>query len=147
MTYLDPNLQIPLMLDSNAEMYNSFRSDKVKMNDLVEVWLKVFQQQEKYDATHIVQCQRMLFESASVALREMTRTGFDVRQREKELNTELSYEDAAQYLDCSVSTIKRLVGQSKLKVKKYNSKVVKITMKELESFRGNLRDSVPTHPV
>ncbi|MBX2896386.1 MAG: hypothetical protein KF763_13135 [Cyclobacteriaceae bacterium] len=139
MTYLSPDKQIPIMLDSNEQMYKAMQNDKVKMNDLEKVWLILFQQTDSYDAKHIVQCQRMLFESALSALQEFSRHDFDERMKEKELDRELSYEDAATYLDCSVSTIKRLVGQGKLNTKRYNNKVVKITVGELESFRASVR--------
>lgn len=139
MTYLDPERQIPIMVESNSEMFKAMQRDKVKMVDLEKVWLNLFQQTETYDAMHIVQCQRMLFESAMAAMQEFNRKDFNERQKEKELNRELSYEDAAIYLDCSVSTIKRLVGKKRLNPIKYNNKVVKLTIGELENFKLSLR--------
>lgn len=136
MTYYKAERQIPLMLDANAEMFKAMANDKIKIEDLERVWLDLFKQSELYDAKHIVHCQRMLFESALTVMLEMNRNDFDQRQKEKELSKELSYEDASLYLDCSVSTIKRLVGQNKLATKKYNSKNVRITVAELERFKA-----------
>lgn len=141
MTYLSPDKQIPAMLDANSELYKGMQNDTVKMDDLQSVWLNLFSQPELYDASHIVQCQRMLYESAQAALQELSRDDFEERQKERELNTELSYEDAATYLDCSVSTIKRLVGKGKIVTKKYNSKVVKITVGDIERFRASIKKS------
>lgn len=141
MTYLSPEKQIPIMLDSNSEMYKGMEDDTIKMNDLQSVWISIFAQDELYDAKHIVQCQRMLYESALAALQEVSREDFREREKERELKKELSYEDAAVYLDCSVSTIKRLVGQGKINTKKYNSKVVKITVGDIERFRASARES------
>lgn len=123
------------------------QSDKVKMADLEQVWLNLFQQTETYDAKHIVQCQRMLFESAMSAMQEFNRKDFGERQKERELTRELSYEDAAVYLDCSVSTIKRLVGRKKLNRIKYNNKVVKLTIGDLENFKSSLRSEIVTTEV
>lgn len=141
MTYLSPEKQIPIMLNSNSEMYKGMENDTVKMSDLQSVWISIFTQDELYDANHIVQCQRMLYESALAALQEVSRDDFREREKERELKKELSYEDAATYLDCSVSTIKRLVGQGKINTKKYNSKVVKITVGDIERFRASARES------
>ena len=137
MTYLSPDKQIPIMVDSNSEMYKAMQNDKVKMPELEAVWLSLFKQTEIYDAKHLVECQRMLFQSALSALQEFSRADFKERQKEKELEREVSYEDAALHLDCSVSTIKRLVGQGRLITKKYNNKVVKITIGELQRFRSD----------
>jgi len=124
------------MLDANAEMFKAMANNKIKVEDLEKVWLDLFKQTSNYDSKHIVECQRMLFESALTVMLEMNRSDFELREIEKELSRELSYEDAANYLDCSVSTIKRLVGQKKLETKKYNSKNVRITVAELERFKN-----------
>lgn len=129
--------QIPLLIEANSSMFKAMQQDKVKLTDIEKVWLELFQQKEKYDANHLIQCLRMLYESAWIAHNEVSRNDFSIRQEEKELRKELNYKEAGNYLGCSVSTIKRLVGQGKFKTKKYNSKTVKITVAELESFKAS----------
>lgn len=137
MSYYTPDKQIPLLIEANSSMFKAMQQDKVKLTDIEKVWLELFQQKEKYDANHLVQCLRMLYESAWIAHNEVSRNDFSIRQEEKEMRRELSYEEASNYLGCSVSTIKRLVGQGKFKTKKYNSKTVKITVGELERFKAS----------
>lgn len=139
MSYYEPNKQIPLLVESTSSMFKAMQQDKVKIGDVEKVWLDLFQQKEKYDAKHLVQCFRMLYESALVAFNEVSRNDFSARQEEREMNRELSYEEAGQYLDCSVSTIKRLVGLGKFETKKYSVKNVKITISELEKFKATCK--------
>ena len=116
--------------------------DKVKLHDLEKIWVALFQQTEKYNAAHIVACQRMLFESAMSAFQEFESKDFRELQKEAQLNKELSYKDAAEYLDYSVSRIKALVGEGRLTPKRYGYKNVKISVKELERFKSDCNEKV-----
>lgn len=140
MSYYTPDKQIPLLVESNLSMFKAMQQDKIKISDIEKVWLDLFQQKEKYDAKHLVECLRMLHESALVAYNEVSRNDFSTRQMEREMNRELSYAEAGEYLDLSVSTIKRLVGQGKFKTKKYSEKNVKITVSELENFKAIIKE-------
>lgn len=140
MSYYTPDKQIPLLVESNSSMFKAMQQDKVKISDIEKVWLDLFQQKEKYDAKHLVECLRMLHESALVAYNEISRNDFSTRQEEREKNRELSYEEAGEYLDLSVSTIKRLVGQGKFKTIKYSLKNVKITVSELDKFKAMFKE-------
>lgn len=142
MTYYNPERQIPILVDSSKELFLSMECDKVKLNDLEKVWITLFQHTEKYNATHIVACQRMLFESALSALQEFEKKDFDQRQNEIQLNNELSYEDAAKYLDYSVSRLKAFVGEGRLIPKRYGYKNVKISVRELERFKSECAGKV-----
>lgn len=142
MTYYNPERQIPILVDSCKELFLSMKCDKVKLIDLEKVWINLFQHKEKYNASHIVECQRMLFESALSALQEFERTDFHERQKEVQLNKELSYEAAAEYLGYSVSRIKAFVGEGRLTPKRYGYKNVKISVRELERFKSDCTGKV-----
>ena len=142
MTYYNPEKQIPILIDSCKELFLSMESDEVKLNDLEKVWISVFQQPEKYNATHIVACLRMLFESALSASQEFERKDFGERQKDIQMKKELSYQDAAEYLDYSVSRIKTLVSEGRLTPKRYGYKNVKISVQELERFKTDCIEKV-----
>lgn len=123
-----------IILHSCSELLKSIREKGIDECKLEDYWLKIFQD-EHYDAKEIVNLFKSLYESALLVHIKVERQGINSLQRERELNRELTYKSAALFLDCSVSTIKRLVFFNKLKPIKYNSKNVRITIAELESYK------------
>ncbi len=135
--------QLEIILHSTSELLDSIHNNKIKSEDLETIWLSLFQQAELYNSEQIIKMYKVLYESAIISLLQMKREDFMNGQNEMAPKRELSYEDAAIYLDCSVSTIKRLVGSNKLLPKRYNSKNVRITMAELERFKGSVVQGAP----
>lgn len=135
MTYYNPEKQIPIVIDNCKELFNAMKTQKVKIQDLEKVWVDLFKQDELYEGSHIVQCLRMFYESAIIALKEVDRKDFSERQKEIEFKKELSYEEAAAYLGISKGTITRRIADRKLFPKRYNRKNTKISIGELERYK------------
>ncbi len=136
MTYHDPDLQIPVMLNDNQELFKAMKLDKVKIDDLTQVFIKLFTQSDKYNSEHVVQCLRMLYQSSVAAKAEIESENFQALQEERKLKTEYSYQDAAKELGIGYSTLKGLIGEGKIVPKKYSARNCKITQSEIERYRG-----------
>lgn len=134
--------RLEIALNSSSELLASIGKDEIKPDDIEEIWLKLFQHPELYNPETIVKMYKVLYESSMISLVSIKRKGHINYQNESESRRELSYKDAAVFLGCSVSTIKRLVGLKKLLPKRYNSKTVKISMAELKMFRESVVPSL-----
>jgi excisionase family DNA binding protein len=139
--------RIELVLHSCSDLMEAISSNKIKSEDLDSCWLSVFQN-GIHKPKQIVSFYKTLYETALLAQLQLERNQFVENKKENELKRELSYKDAADYLDCSVSTIKRLVGMNKLHPKRYNFKNVRISVSDLENYKseaGNTFLLTPTN--
>lgn len=130
--------RIEIILHSSSDLIESITSNKVKSEDLDSCWLSLFQK-GVHKPKQVVDFYKALYETALLAHLQLAKKEFSENKRENELGRELSYKDAASYLDCSVSTIKRLVGVHKLHPKRYNSKNVRISISDLENYKSEAR--------
>lgn len=135
MTYHDPELQIPVMLHDNEEMFKAMKVDKVKIDDITKVFISLFTS-NRHNSKDVVQCLRMLYQGAVAASEEIHSDNFKQLSEERRLKTEYSYQDAAKELGVGYSTLKSLIAEGKIIPKKYSARNCKVPQTEIDRFKN-----------
>jgi hypothetical protein len=129
--------QLVFLMHSNTDLFSVISSGKAKIEEIEEVWEGILLECRD-GSTNLVQALRIIYETLFLTLRKIEGRDFEKDRREKALGKEVSYEEASILLDCSVTTIKRLVKQGSLNANRYNRKNVKLTVSEVERFRSSI---------
>lgn len=129
--------QLVFLMHSNADLFSLISSGKVKIEEVEEVWEGILLECRN-ESTNLAKALRIIYETLFLTLHKIEGRDLEEDRSKNALEREVSYEEASFLLDCSVTTIKRLVKQGSLNANRYNRKNVKLTVSEIERFKSSI---------